>query len=99
MSRSDASEIRAQLRSFADPGIARHAEGFFKTAKGEYGAGDQIHGVRMPNARKVADEFSSSSLSTIRTLLRSRFHEERLLAAIMLRKRFECGNAAEQAQV
>ncbi|MGY8655937.1 MAG: DNA alkylation repair protein [Verrucomicrobiia bacterium] len=61
MSRSDASEIRAQLRSFADPGIARHAEGFFKTAKGEYGAGDQFHGVRMPKVRKVGDDGAISN--------------------------------------
>lgn len=76
----------------ANPEIAAHAQGFFKTAKGEYGAGDRFHGVRVPALRSIARRFQSADLGAIQNLLRSAFHEERLLAAIMLRTRFEKGD-------
>lgn len=96
MPRSTAAEIGAELRSLANPKIAEHSQGFFKTAKGEYGEGDHFLGMRMPEVRKIARKYSLATLPAIRRLLRSRFHEERLLAAIMLRARFERSDAEEQ---
>jgi DNA alkylation repair enzyme len=68
----------------ADAGSAAILQGFFKTGPGEYGEGDVFVGVRMPAMRQVCRDCAGASLSTIRTVLRSRIHEERLLALLLL---------------
>ncbi len=72
--------VRRRLRTFADPGRAAFVARFFKTGSGEYGEGDRFLGLRAPELRRVAQDFRSLSLADIRSLLASRWHEERLLA-------------------
>ena len=66
---------------------------FFKTGPGEYGEGDEFLGVTVPNIRKVAKIGKDASLSEIEKLLQSKWHEDRLLAVIVLVMQFEKGNA------
>lgn len=77
-------EIQQALRSLGDKEIAQHSRKFFKTARGEYGEGDQFIGVRVPVTRKIANTYKNTPLIEIEKLLSSKFHEERLLAVIML---------------
>ena len=66
--------------------------GFFKTGPGQYGEGDLFLGVAVPNVRKVAGECRDAPLEEIMKLLPSAWHEERLLALLMLVDRFAAGD-------
>ncbi|MDL1896298.1 DNA alkylation repair protein [Anaerolineae bacterium CFX7] len=50
---------------------------YFKTAPGEYGAGDVFIGVRMGNVFALAKEFAEMPLDEIEKLLESPIHEAR----------------------
>ena len=80
----DNQEIIAYIQGLSDPNIADHSQRFFKTGKGEYGYGDKFLGVRVPVLRKSAKLFSEISIAEIIKLLKSEYHEIRLLALIML---------------
>lgn len=63
---------------------------FFKTDKGQYGAGDIFHGVSVPDQRAIAKQFyKQTNTISLRELLQSKFHEERLTALFMLTLHFE----------
>jgi 3-methyladenine DNA glycosylase AlkD len=80
----DAASIRQRLRSLANPAIAARSARFFKTAPGEYGAGDRFIGIRVPVLRLLAREYHGTSVATALALLRSPIHEQRLLALLLL---------------
>ena len=88
-SRSTFNEALAALRSHTNNDKAKVLQRFFKTGPGEYGFGDQFLGVTVPQIRCVAKEFQNLSLSNIKELLHSKVHEERLLALIILVKKFQ----------
>jgi 3-methyladenine DNA glycosylase AlkD len=84
-----AAALRKKLHAHASPEDAVFFQRFFKTRAGQYGEGDRFIGVRVPDMRRVCREGgSAASLATIRTLLRSRIHEERSLALLLLVEAF-----------
>jgi 3-methyladenine DNA glycosylase AlkD len=86
---SDAKTISKALLAFATKEKAEFLPRFFKTGKGDYGEGDRFHGVVVPDQRKVANKFSSTtSKETIVELLHSPFHEERLTGVFILCNKF-----------
>jgi 3-methyladenine DNA glycosylase AlkD len=87
-----AAAIKGRLRKFANKEKAEVLRGFFKTGPGQYGEGDLFLGVAVPNIRKVAKECRAASLGEVTKLLPSAWHEERLLALLMLVERFAAGN-------
>ncbi len=78
-----------ELRKFATPGNKKINEWFFKTKKGEYGHGDRFIGVKIPENRRVARMFPDLPFRELRILLQSPFHEDRILALLIMRPRFE----------
>ena len=76
--------IQNELRRLSNNEIAEHSQRFFKTGKGEYGEGDKFLGIRVPILRKLARKYNRSSIEDVSKLLKSQFHEERLLSLIML---------------
>jgi 3-methyladenine DNA glycosylase AlkD len=76
--------IQTQLHDIADPAIALSSQRFFKTAPGQYGAGDIFLGIKVPTLRALVKEFQGVSLTIISALLKSKFHEERLFALLLL---------------
>ncbi len=84
--------IRREMISLGDPEKAAHAQGFFKTGKGQYGEGDRFHGIRVPVTRKMAKRCRELSLKQTTSLLHSPFHEERLLALFILVWQFSKGD-------
>jgi len=76
--------IKKELQVLADPQTAQHSQRFFKTGKGEYGEGDIFLGIRVPVIRQLAKKHQQLPLDKIKSLLQSKFHEQRLLALIML---------------
>ncbi len=84
------------IRLLAHPKKAMHASRFFKTGKGEYGEGDVFLGLTVPESRTIAKQYRDLSLSDIEILLQSKYHEERLVALIILVERFRSGNSRER---
>lgn len=83
----------------ADPEIAEHSKGFFKTGPGEYGEGDQFLGIRVPVLRKQVAKFAATELKQVEKLLNSVYHEERLFALLLLVRQFSRGKEDEQARI
>ncbi|ESA38671.1 dna alkylation repair enzyme [Leptolyngbya sp. Heron Island J] len=94
-----ADQISKTLRDLADPAIAEHSQRFFKTGKGEYGEGDQFLGIRVPVLRKQVRHYQATPLSEVQELLKSPFHEERLLALLLLVRKFSKGDDEEKTTV
>jgi len=92
-------EIRQRLRNFARREKADILRRFFKTGPGQYGDGDLFLGVVVPNIRKVARECQEAPLREITKLLSSAYHEERLLALLMLVDRFSRGDEAIRRKI
>ena len=63
---------------------------FFKTGKGEYAEGDQFIGVVVPDSRKLVKEYwQKATLDDVQEILKSEFHEMRLVALLILVTKFE----------
>ncbi len=92
-------EITAHLKGLANNEIARHSMRFFKTGKGEYGEGDQFLGIRVPMIRQTVKQYKTASLSTAEKLLKSKFHEIRLFALLLLVSRFIKADDDEQENI
>jgi 3-methyladenine DNA glycosylase AlkD len=91
--------IQNRLRQFASKEKASILRRFFKTGPGEYGEGDKFLGVVVPNIRKVAKEFQAAPQTEVRKLLSSPFHEERLLALLILVRQYETGDDALKKKI
>jgi len=80
----------------------KHAEAmlwFFKTGKGEYGEGDIFAGIKVPVQRKIAKEFLNLSFTELKELLKSKVHEERLIALLILVEKYEKGEKKENDKI
>ena len=77
-------KAREEIRALANKEIAQHSLRFFKTDKGEYGHGDLFLGVRAPKIRLIAKKHIDLSITDMKTLIQSKYHEERFLGLIIL---------------
>ena len=73
-----------EIRELANEEIAKHSLRFFKTDKGQYGFGDIFLGVRAPKIRLIAKKHIDISIIDMKTLIQSKYHEERFLGLIIL---------------
>jgi 3-methyladenine DNA glycosylase AlkD len=87
------------LKKAGDRKIAEHSSRFFKTGRGEYGEGDVFLGIRVPVLRKFAGRFREAPLSLVSQLLKSEYHEVRLMAVVMLVERYKRGDATQQMKI
>lgn len=94
-----ASEICTRLEALGDKGRAQVVQRFFKTAPGQYGAGDVFIGLRVPQIRKLAKEYEDIPLSEVIGLLQSPVHEARLLALFILVRAYAQGDAPLRDQI
>lgn len=88
--------IQTHLRSIADPATAVIAQRFFKTAPGQYGAGDIFLGIKVPTLRALVKTFRDTPLKTIGALLKSARHEERFFALLLLMNFYQRGGDADK---
>ena len=77
-------KAREEIRALANKETAQHSLRFFKTDKGEYGHGDLFLGVRAPKIRLIAKKHIDISITDMKTLIQSKYHEERFLGLIIL---------------
>ena len=97
--KSSLAQVRAALKAEADPSAQETLMSFFKTGPGEYGEGDLFIGVTVPSTRSVAKRFSDLARTDVLKLLKSKIHEERLLALIMMIRNYEKGDLKQKVQV
>jgi 3-methyladenine DNA glycosylase AlkD len=90
-------ELKLEIRRKANQQKAKLLQGFFKTGKGEYGEGDLFLGIVVPESRKIVKKFKDLSFSDLSELIKSEYHEERLIALLILVSKFEKGNEAEKS--
>ena len=83
-----------ELQSVGTPEKAAHLQKFFKTGPGQYGEGDIFIGVVVPHTRGIAKANLQTPSTEIHKLLKSKFHEARLCALLILTERFK--KAAEK---
>ena len=83
------SEIRKEISKQKNPTQAINLQRFFKTGNGEYGEGDVFYGIKVPVQRTIAMRFKELVLGDLKTLISSKVHEERLIAAFILVEQFK----------
>lgn len=73
---------------------------FFKTGKGEYGEGDQFLGIPIPCQRSIAKKYNTQcSFGDIEKLLKSGWHEFRLIGLFILVYRFKWADKEEKKKI
>ena len=91
--------IRKELKKYASKEKAAILQRFFKTGPGEYGEGDIFLGVKVPETRAVAKKFKDLTLNDTISLLKSKIHEERLLALLILVQKYSSGDSGTRKKV
>ena len=92
-------EIQRELARLADHRTALSSQRFFKTGHGEYGEGDLFRGIRVPVLRRLARQYRSITLPDTVELLRSPFHEDRLLALFLFVSLYGRGDQVTRAKI
>lgn len=84
-----AAAVLGKLMSLGNAGAAAISARYFKTGPGEYGEGDRFLGLRVPQVRALAREFSDAGVEVALPLLKSGWHEARALALMLLIKTYQ----------
>jgi len=88
--------LRKEIYGLANPTDAKFLMGFFKTGPGQYGEGDKFLGLRVPALRTLARKYAQMSRDDVLRMLASPWHEERLLALVIMVDAYASGDAAER---
>jgi len=94
-----AQDIKKQLKSLGSREQAAISQSFFKTGPGEYGEGDIFIGIKVPVLRQLVKEVANLPITEIKKLLRSRIHEERLIALLMLVRRYSRADESNRKEI
>ncbi len=90
-------QILEALQFLSNPEKKDFLPYFFKTGKGEYAEGDKFLGVVVPDSRKIVKEFwQKAEISDVQEILKSEFHEMRLVALLILVNKFEKSKDAKE---
>lgn len=81
--------LKQEIKKAANPEKAKLLSGFFKTGIGEYGEGDEFLGIMVPIQRQLVKKYKHLELIEIEQLLKSKYHEERLIALLLLVHQYE----------
>ena len=91
--------LRTRLRELSDGRTARSLARSFATAPGETSEGERFLGIRTPALHRLVPEYEGLPVHVLRRLLASAFHEERLLALLILVRRYQCRDQHERRLV
>jgi len=86
---SDLKKIIRETKSHENKAQAAVLRRFFKTAPGQYGAGDKFLGLYVPLQRSLAHKYAGLPLNEVKVLLNSQIHEFRLMALMILVRRYQ----------
>lgn len=83
-------DLLEELKDLRNPDKAKAFARFFKSGPGQYGEGDQFLGIMVPTAHKLVSKYYLQiDLKDIDKLISSPYHEVRLVALLMLVKKYE----------
>ena len=94
-----AAAVLRELRRHRNPEQAAVLRRFFKTGPGEYGAGDEFWGLKVPQTRAVLARFRAVPLAVAGELLDSPVHEARFFAVAGLVRDYARGNTAARVAI
>lgn len=83
------SHLRKDIHQLADPKKSAFLARFFKTGKDQYAAGDIFLGLTVPQSRIIVRKYRDLPLTEVLQLLKSKFHEERLIALLIMVYQFD----------
>jgi 3-methyladenine DNA glycosylase AlkD len=87
------------LNQVANSKKAKILARFFKTGKGEYGAGDKFLGVMVPIQRKIAKKYLQLRITDLEKLLISKIHEHRLTALFILIDQYQKADDRQKKEI
>lgn len=99
MSSPSLDDLRRDLRAAADPADAASLRRFFRTGPGDYGEGDRFLGIRVPALRRRVRAWRGLPHDQVLELLRSEWHEERLLALLLLVEQYRRGTPEQRERI
>lgn len=94
-----AAELLTRLRTLGSPADAQFLQRYFRTGPGEYGEGDRFLGIRVPVLRTLTRACDDLPVDELDALLRSEWHEARLLALLAMVRRYERGDEPARRQL
>jgi len=92
-------DLRKELKKLGDIEKSKVLQKYFKTGKGEYGAGDIFLGITVPETRKIALKYKDLELRQVQELLKSKIHEERFCALEILVFKYSKGDERAKSLV
>jgi 3-methyladenine DNA glycosylase AlkD len=92
-------QIKKDFLKAQDKEKAKLLAGFFKTGKGQYGEGDIFLGIIVPKQREIAQKYHDLSLSDCQTLLKSKIHEHRLTALLILVGQYKKADESKRKKI
>jgi 3-methyladenine DNA glycosylase AlkD len=94
-----AKEINGRMLKLGNEEDAQFLQRFFKTGSGQYGEGDIFLGIRVPAIRRLAKEYKFLTPDETLPLLKSPYHEVRVLALIIFVNGFNQGDGAVRKRI
>ena len=88
--------LRKDVQALANPKKAKLVQGYFKTGPGQYGEGDIFLGLTVPQSRSIAVKYKDLAYLEISALLKSKNHEERFIALVILINNYKYGNEKDR---
>jgi 3-methyladenine DNA glycosylase AlkD len=85
-------QLQREIKKLANPQKEKLLQRFFKTGKGEYAEGDIFLGIMVPQSRKLAKKYADLNIKQLTELIRSKIHEERLIALFILINKYKTTN-------
>jgi 3-methyladenine DNA glycosylase AlkD len=85
-------EIQNRMVSLSNSEDGQFLQTFFKTGPGQYGEGDLFRGIRVPVLRGLSKSYQDIPLEQAERLLRSAYHEDRLLALLILVRKYSAAD-------
>jgi 3-methyladenine DNA glycosylase AlkD len=92
-------ELKRTVKKHSNKELGKFLQRFFKTGKGEYAEADIFAGIKVPVSRNIAGQFKDLSFTDLSKLIKSKIHEERLIALFILVNRMKKGNEKEQERI
>jgi 3-methyladenine DNA glycosylase AlkD len=91
--------IRAELHKLGNPARGVHSQRFFKTGPGQYGEGDKFLGLTVPEMRAIVRKYRGLDDAAVLELLSSPWHEERLVALLLMVDAYDRGDDPRRARI
>ena len=93
------SAVRQDIRALGSAERSKQSLRFFRTGPGEYGEGDKFFGLTVPEMRAIAKRYRDLGHDDVLELLQSEWHEDRLVALLLLVDGYKRGDAASRQRI